>query len=219
MSGKSERKEALQQMFDLAGPKVAEAFKRRHFEAYYVKTREEALELLWTLVPVTDTVGWGGTDTVQLLDIPQKLRDRGNTVIDRDTAKNMEERMAIMRHALQSDTFLMSANAISEDGQLVNVDGNGNRLAGLLFGPKSVIVLAGMNKVTKNADEAMARARHFAAPLRAQCFAGVEIPCRVTGSCSDCVSPGCVCAQLVTTRLSRPAGRIKVILIGEELGF
>lgn len=219
MSGISERKEALQKLYDLAGPKVAKAFQQRYFEGYYVKTKEEALALVFSLIPQEHTVGWGGSDTVQLLNLPQKLRNRNYTVIDRDTATSMEERFTIMRKALQSDTFLMSANGISEDGQLANIDGNGNRLAALLFGPKSVIVLAGMNKVTKNLEEAIQRTRHFAAPLRTQCFSGVTTPCTVTGTCNDCTAPDCTCAQLVVTRISRPVGRIKVILIGEEIGF
>lgn len=219
MNRASERDGALEKLFDLAGEKIAKAFQQRHFEGYYVKTKEEVKQLVLDLIPQEHTVGWGGSDTIQSLQIPELLRSHNYEVIDRDTAKSMEERFAIMRQALQSDTFLMSANGISEDGQLVNIDGNGNRLAALLFGPKSVIVVAGMNKVTKNLDEAIARTRHFAAPLRTQCFSGITTPCTVTGSCNDCIAPDCTCAQLVITRISRPAHRIKVILVGEEIGF
>ncbi len=219
MSGKSELPSAKKRLYDLAGQTTVEALKKRHFDAYYVETKEEAEALLWTLIPSEHSVGWGGSDTVQSLDLPQKLRDRGYTVIDRDTAKSPEERQDIMRQALHSDTFLMSANAISSDGQMVNIDGNGNRIAALMFGPKSVIVLAGMNKVVKTLDDAIHKVRHFTAPLRTQCFDYAKTPCKVTGTCHDCASPDCSCAQMAITRMGRPAKRIKFILIGEDIGF
>ena len=112
----------------------------------------------------------------------------------------------------------MSSNAISEDGQLVNIDGTGNRVAALCFGPRQVIVVAGMNKVAADLDGAVARARHIAAPANAQRFAG-KTPCRVTGQCGNCTSPDCICAQMVITRFCNPAGRIKVVLVGEDLGL
>ena len=116
-----------------------------------------------------------------------------------------------MRQALTCGTFIMSSNAISADGQLVNIDGNANRVAALCYGPESVLVIAGMNKVMGDLDSAIARARQVAAPANA--------PCAVTGSCGDCTSPDCICCQMVITRACRPAGRIKVILVGEDLGF
>ena len=120
--------------------------------------------------------------------------------------------------ALSADYFLTSANGVSEDGQLVNVDGNGNRVAAIVFGPKYVIVVAGMNKVVRTAEDAMVRARTVAAPLNQQRFLK-NTPCTLTGVCGDCKSPECICNQLLTTRNCRPAGRIKVILVGEELGY
>ena len=122
-----------------------------------------------------------------------------------------------MRKALTCDVFLMSANAISEDGQLVNIDGNGNRVAALCFGPKEVIVAAGMNKVAGNLEEAYARARKFAAPVNAQRF-NLATPCGKTGLCADCLSPECICSQMVVNRRAS-GGRIKVILVGADLGF
>ena len=125
---------------------------------------------------------------------------------------------ALMRQALTCGTFIMSSNAISADGQLVNIDGNANRVAALCFGPESVLVIAGMNKVMGDLDSAIARARQVAAPANAQRF-DIKTPCAVTGSCGDCTSPDCICCQMVITRACRPAGRIKVILVGEDLGF
>lgn len=210
---------AIQVRYDKLGPRVAEALQRRHFDAYYFQTSKEAVEHFFTLIPKDHVVSWGGSETIQGLELPKKLRERGYQVIDRDEAKDIEERFDIMRKALLCDTFLMSSNAITEDGQLFNIDGNGNRVAAMAFGPKSIIVVAGMNKVVKTHTDAVARVRNLAAPTRAQCFPGIQTPCTANGACADCVSPDCICAYMVTTRISRPAHKIKVILVGEDLGF
>ena len=205
-------------MYDLSGPKTAEALNKRHFEAYYCSTAAEAVEKVLELTPKTDVVSWGGAMTVDELGIKQRMAQEGYTLLDRDTAQTPEEKQAIMRQALTCGTFLMSSNAISKDGQLVNIDGNANRVAALCFGPESVLVIAGMNKVMGDLDSAIARARQVAAPANAQRF-DIKTPCAVTGSCGDCTSPDCICCQVVITRACRPAGRIKVILVGEDLGF
>ena len=124
-----------------------------------------------------------------------------------------------MRKALLCDTFLMSSNAISEDAQLVNIDGNGNRVAAMIYGPKNVIIIAGMNKVVKTLDDAYARARNIAAPSVVQRFPNAKTPCNQTGSCHDCLSSDSCCAYIVTTRICRPAKKIKVIQVGENLGL
>jgi L-lactate utilization protein LutB len=124
-----------------------------------------------------------------------------------------------MRRALLCDTYLAGTNAISEDGQLVNIDGNGNRVAAMIYGPKQVIVAAGMNKVAKTLPDAVVRARNIAAPANVQRFPGLKTPCNETGSCADCLSPDTICSFLVTIRYCKPAGRIKVVLIGKDLGF
>lgn len=209
----------IKMCYDKAGPRVVEVLCRNHFDAYYFSTREEAIEKIMELIPEEDTVSWGGTATVDALGIKDLLRQRGQTLLDRDTAKDMDERMDIMRRSLLADTFLMSSNAITEKGELCNIDGNGNRVAALCFGPKSVIVVAGMNKVVADMEAAVSRVRHFAAPANAQRFAGNKTPCAVTGQCGNCRSEDCICAYMVTTRISRPAGKIKVVLIGEDLGI
>jgi L-lactate utilization protein LutB len=140
-------------------------------------------------------------------------------VIDRDKVASPQERTELMRKALLCDTFLASSNAVSEDGQLVNIDGFGNRVAAMCYGPKQVIVLAGMNKVAKTLVDAQVRARTIAAPCNIQRLAEAKTPCSETGACADCRSPESICSYIVTTRLCRPAGRIKVILIGKDLGF
>ena len=204
--------------YDKAGPQVVKALEKRHFEAYYVSTAAEAVEKVVELIPKEHTVSWGGTATVDALGIKQRLAQEGIALIDRDTAQTPQERQEMLKKALTCGTFLMSSNAISEDGQLVNIDGMGNRVAALCFGPKQVIVVAGMNKVAGDLDSAMSRARHIAAPANVQRF-DVKTPCAVTGQCGNCTSPDCICAQIVTTRFSKIPGRIKVVLVGEVLGL
>lgn len=213
----TQRTTPIEKQFDKKGPKVVEALKRRHFDAYYCPTGEEALKKVLSLIPKDDVVAWGGSATLAQLGIIDKVRQT-NPVIDRDAAASREESLELMRRSLLCDTYLMSSNAISEDGQLYNIDGNGNRVAALIFGPKSVIVVAGMNKVTKTIEDAEVRARTVAAPINAQRFPN-ETPCNITGTCADCLSKTSVCASMVRTRLCRPAGKIKVVLVGEELGF
>ena len=204
--------------YDKAGPKVAEALNKRYFEAYYCSGRAEALEKILELIPQGHVVSWGGATTVDALGVKDALRQRGQAVIDRDTAKDAQERQEMLKKALTCDTFLMGSNAVSADGQLVNIDGTGNRVAALCFGPSQVIVVAGMNKVAGDLDGAMRRAREVAAPINAQRFQ-LKTPCSVNGLCADCKGPDSICAQIVTTRLCKPAGRIKVILVGEDLAF
>lgn len=213
----SERTKPLEKRFDKLGPRVVEALKRRHFEAYYCPTREEAAKQALTLIPEGSVVAWGGSETIAQLGILDAVK-KTNPVIDRDTAATQEEKIELMRKSLLCDVYLMSSNAITEDGQLFNIDGNGNRVAALVFGPKNVIIVAGMNKVTSNIDTAIERARYIAAPTNAQRFS-VQTACMSTGTCGDCLSPSSVCASMLRTRICRPAGRIKVILVGEELGF
>ena len=210
--------EPKKKMYDKSGPRVAAALHKRNMEGYYCSTADEAVEKVLELIPAGDVVSWGGVATVDELGIKERLRHRGQPVIDRDTARTPEERMAMLHQALTCDTFLMSSNAISEDGQLVNIDGMGNRVAALRFGPKQVIVVAGMNKVAADLDGAIARARHIAAPANAQRFNG-KTPCSANGQCADCTSPDCICARMVVTRFCKVPGRIKVVLVGEELGL
>ena len=208
----------MKTQYDKSGPTLVKTMKKRQFDAYYCSTAEEAVEKVLELIPEGDVVSWGGVATVDQLGIKDRLRQRNQPLIDRDTAKTPDERMDMLRQALTCDTFLMSSNAISADGQLVNIDGNANRVAALCYGPESVLVIAGMNKVMADLDSAIARARQVAAPANAQRF-DIKTPCAVTGSCGDCTSSDCICCQMVITRACRPAGRIKVILVGEDLGF
>ncbi len=171
------------------------------------------------MIPKEHTVGWGGSMSIGEIGLVDRLRKDGYTLIDRDLGKTPEEKTALMRKVLSADTFITGTNALTENGMLLNVDGNGNRVAAITFGPKSVVVIAGINKVVRDIDAAVARIRTTAAPINATRFPGLKTPCAATGKCGECLSDDCICAHWVTTRMSKPKNRIKVILVGEELGF
>ena len=204
--------------YDKLGPLLVKALESRHFNAWYFSESSDAVEKVFSLIPKTDTISWGGSLTLTSLNLKELAEEKGYKLIDREKAGSPEERVDLMRQALLCDTFLTGTNAISEDGQLVNIDAIGNRVAAMTFGPKQVIVVSGMNKVRQTLDIALARARTIAAPANVQRL-NYKTPCLETGSCSDCKSPESICSYIVTTRLCRPAGRIKVILIGKDLGL
>lgn len=205
-------------MYKKSAEQLVAALRRRRFGAQFCATAQEAKEAVLALIPEGASVGWGGSETVDALGVKQALREKGQPLFDRDSAPTREEQVEAMYASQLADVFLMSSNAITEDGCLVNVDGLGNRVSALIFGPKKVVVVAGMNKVTADLESAISRVRHYAAPMNAQRFPG-ESPCRRTGRCADCVSPDCICTNLVVTRLSRVEERIHVILVGEDLGM
>ncbi len=202
--------------------KVIKALQKRHFDAAYCETAADVIAKITSIVTKDETISWGGSVTLEQTGVQKYLIENGYKVINRDSAKTPEEKTELTRKGLLCDTFLMSANAISEDGQLVNVDGTGNRVAALCFGPKRVIVVAGMNKIVKTLQDALSRARNTAAPVNMQrinSMAAKETPCVYTGSCADCVSEDSICSQIVITRLCKPAGKITVLLVNEELGY
>ena len=204
--------------YEKRGQILVKNLRNRHFDAYYCSTKEEALEKALSLIPEGDSVGWGGTVTCQQIGLMDAVRAGRYHAIDRDACATMQEREECMRRALLADTFLTSANAISLDGQMVNIDGNGNRVAAIVYGPKQVIVVAGMNKVMDDLESAIHRARTVAAPMNQQRF-GLPNPCNVTGSCGDCKNETCICNHILVTRHCRPAGKIKFVLVGEDLGL
>jgi len=200
------------------GELLVNNLKKRHFEAVYCKNKEEALLQALAWIPEGATVGWGGATSAQQIGLMAALHNGNYRALDRDQCETAEQREMIARQCLSADVFLTGANALSLDGQMVNIDGNGNRAAAIIYGPKSVIVVAGMNKVMDTLEGAVIRARTVAAPTNQQRFQ-LNNPCTVTGSCADCKSESCICNHIVITRHCRPAGRIKFILVGEELGF
>ncbi len=197
---------------------IIKNLQKRNMEGFYVETREEAIEKVMSLINQDDVVGWGGSFTIDELGIKNLLEEKNIKVIDRDKATSPEERKKLMKQALTSDVFLVSTNAITMDGELMNIDGNGNRIAAINYGPDSVIVVAGINKVVTKLDDALAKIRLDATVPNAF-RTNSQTPCRVTGKCTECLSDQTLCCQILVTRYSKPKNRIKVILVGENLGF
>ena len=197
---------------------IIKNLKRRHIEGFYCATAEETVKKVSELIADGSSVTWGGTMTVRDLGIPQYLKDRGTLeVLDRDMAETPEEKQAIYLKAFSADVYLSSANAISEDGVIVNIDGNGNRVAAITWGPNKVIFVIGLNKVTQNVEAALARARSTASPINAARF-DIKTPCHTDGVCHNCNSPECICNYVHFLRNS-PQGRHVVVLVGETLGY
>ena len=190
----------------------------RHFEAYYCPDSASALAKALELIPEGASVGWGGALSAQQIGLIDAVKSGSFAAIDRDAATTPEERTQALKRCLTADVFLCGANALSLDGQMVNIDGTGNRVAAIAYGPDTILVIAGMNKVCDTLDDAVTRARTVAAPMNKQRFP-FKTPCEVTGACADCKSEESICNQILITRNCRPAGRIKFVLVGEELGF
>jgi L-lactate utilization protein LutB len=182
---------------------------------YYAATKEEALQIALGLIDEQSSVTMGGGMSVHEIGLVDALKAGNYQFIDRDAIK---DKRAAMLAAYDADVFLSSVNAMTDDGVLVNIDGNANRVSAIAQGPKKVIFIVGMNKVCGDVDGAMKRARNVAAPINAQRF-GLNTPCTKTGACADCKSPDTICCQFLVTRYSRHAGRIHVILVNDVLGF
>ncbi|MBO5160539.1 MAG: lactate utilization protein [Lachnospiraceae bacterium] len=191
---------------------------KKNLEGYYCATSAEAVEKALSLMPEGSSVTWGGSMTLTECGLMDALKTANYEIIDRDTAKTPEEARAMYGKQVMADYFLMSTNAITMDGELVNIDGRSNRVSCLCWGPQNVIIIAGMNKVALGVESALKRVRNFAAPPNAVRL-NKNTPCAQTGKCADCYSPDCICSQIVITRRSSTPNRIKVILVGEELGY
>ncbi len=192
--------------------------KRRHIEGFYCATADDAVKKVSELIADGSSVTWGGTMTVRDLGIPEVLKRRGTLeVLDRDLVETPEEKQAMYLRAFSTDVYLTSANAISEDGVIVNIDGNGNRVAAITWGPKKVIFVIGLNKVAQNVEAALARARSTASPINAARF-DIKTPCQTDGTCHNCNSAESICNYVHFLRTS-PKERHVVVLVGEELGY
>lgn len=198
---------------------IIKNLEKRRMEGCYCATVEEAEKKAFSYLTEGCTVSFGGSMTLEDTGMLTALRHDPNIrLIDRAAATSPEETKRMFHDALSADFYFMSTNAITVDGELVNIDGNGNRVAALIYGPEYVIVMAGMNKVSANVEEALSRVHSTATPMNCKRL-NKKTPCSATGVCSDCLSPDCICNQVVITRRSGIEGRIKVILIGEELGY
>ena len=199
----------------LLAEKVIKGLASRNMTGYYAPTKEEALAKALELIPEGSVVTMGGGMSVHEIGLSDALKSGNYDFIDRDAYEDKRQAALL---AYDADFFLASCNAMTEDGVLVNIDGNSNRVSAIAFGPKKVLFIVSMNKVCDDVDGAMKRARSVAAPINAQRF-GLDTPCSKTGSCYNCKSPDTICCQFLITRYSRHADRIHVILVGEDLGF
>lgn len=201
------------------GEKMVKNLERRHFEAFYCASTAEAKKKVNELIPDGSSVTWGGTMTIRDMGIPLLLKERGTLdVWDRDLVDTPEEKQEMYYRAFHADYYLSSANAISEDGVIVNIDGNGNRVAAITWGPQHVIFVVGMNKVAQDVEAALKRARSTASPINAARF-DIKTPCQTDGQCHNCNSPQSICNYVHFLRNSSKPGRIIVILVGENLGY
>lgn len=194
--------------------KVIKGLESRNMTGYYAADREEALKKALELIPEGSTVTMGGAMSAVEIGLVDALMNGNYDFLDRN---QMEPREALLK-GYDADVFLTSANAMTEDGVMVNIDGNANRVSYIANGPKKIVAIVGMNKVCDDVDGAMKRARNVAAPTNAQRFE-INTPCKKTGSCANCKSPDTICCQFLVTRYSRHAGRIHVILVNDSLGF
>jgi len=191
--------------YDKRAQTLVKNLQSRHFGACYCATKEEALEKALALIPEGSKVGWGGAESAAQIGLMDALQAGNWNAVGRNTEGGV-------------DVFITGANALSLDGQMVNIDGYGNRVSAIICGPKTVVVIAGMNKVVDTLEAAVTRARTVAAPINEQRFLG-DTPCARTGICADCRSEACICNHIVITRHTRPVGRIQFVLVGEDLGF
>lgn len=205
----------ISKRYELLAQQLIKELKSRNMEAYYAADKEEALKTALSLIPEGSSVTMGGAMSAREIGLVDKLIEGNYNFIDRDKS---EDKRAAMLAAYDADFFLTSANAVSEDGILINIDGNANRVSAIAQGPKNVLFIVGVNKIAKDADAAMKRARNTAAPINAQRF-GLDTPCAKTGKCMDCKSPDTICCQFLITRFSKHPGRIKVIIVNDNLGF
>ena len=204
--------------YGAAAAALIKAMQKRNFEAEYHETGEKAVEAVLMQIPRGSVVSWGGSVTLEELGLKEKLKNGDYTLINREEASTPAEAEEGYHRALSADYYLMSTNAVTKDGRLVNIDGRGNRLSALIYGPRKVFVITGMNKVAGDLESAFSRVRNTASPANVQRL-NRKTPCASTGFCEDCQTADCICCQEVVTRRSAVPGRIHVFLIGEDLGF
>jgi hypothetical protein len=197
---------------------LIEKFNKRGIEGYYCDNAEEAVLTAKRFLTPGCSISWGGSQTLDEIGLLDELKSSDYILYDRNAPKTPEEKTMMYSKIVTADYYFMSSNAITLDGQLVNIDGAGNRVACLITGPKNVIIIAGMNKIVTDVTTGMDRVRNMAAPPNCVRLAS-KTPCAELGKCANCLVDDCICCEIVITRKSRIPGRIKVILVGEELGY
>ena len=197
---------------------LIERFNKRGIEGYYCEDKEDALIMAKRFLTPGCSISWGGSETLNEIGLFDDLKASDYILYDRHAAKTPEESTHMYSKIVTCDYYFMSSNAITLDGQLVNIDGKGNRVACLIAGPKNVIIIVGMNKIVTDVETGIERVRNMASPPH-NIRLGNKTPCAGLGRCTNCLVDDCICCQIVITRKSKIPGRIKVILVGEELGY
>lgn len=197
---------------------IIKNLEKRNMEGFYFETAADCTQAILKDMPTGSIISWGGSESIKECGLMDAIQDGSYELIDRTTANSPEESRVLYAKAVMADYYLMSSNAITLDGELINIDGNGNRVACLIQGPSHVILVVGMNKVVTDVTSGVARVRNMASPANAIRL-NRNLPCGLTGVCHDCLFPECFCNQIVVTRRSGHAGRIKVYLVGESLGY
>lgn len=204
--------------FENLAQNVIKNLEKRNMEGYYFEDSKSCVDAIMNMIPEGSVVSWGGSMTMNESGMMDALKASELTLIDRATAKTPQESREIFAKTVMADYYFMSTNAITNDGVLINIDGNANRVACLTHGPAHVMILVGRNKFTASVEAGVERVRNVASPANALRL-NRNLPCALTGSCHDCLSPDCFCNQIVVTRRSGHPGRIKVFLINEDLGY
>ena len=198
--------------------RVMKNLERRHYVSYYCKTSADIVNKVRELIPEGSSVTWGGSMSIRDTGVTRMLKDGNYQVFDRDDVTTAEDKVRMYRKAFECDYYLASVNAMSEDGVLVNIDGNGNRVAAITWGPEHVILVVSLNKVCQDVEAAVKRARSTAAPVNMARFTN-HTPCQTDGTCHNCLSTESICNYISIQRMSHPAGRHIVILTDEAVGY
>lgn len=199
--------------------KVINGLEKHNMKGIFVKDEAELIEILKEFIQEDSVVGTGDSITLLETGVLDFLREGNYIFLDkyRDGITSEEKRQIYIQN-FSADTFLCSTNALTEEGELYNIDGNGSRVAPMIYGPKQVIIVAGINKLVKNLEEAERRVRNYAAPIDAKRL-GKDTPCTKLGHCVDCKSPDRICNDFVTITRQFVKDRIKVIIVAKPLGY
>lgn len=208
----------LQAAFNAAVPGIIMNLKKRNIEAFYYENSKAMVEDILTKIPAGSSITWGGSESVRECGLMDAIKNGSYTLLDRTVAKTPEEKREFYAKSVMADVFLMSTNAITYNGELINIDGNGNRLACLMQGPKEVFIIVGMNKFVSSIEEGIQRIEHIAAPANVQRL-HKDTPCHTLGRCAHCFSENSICSHTVITRRSSHPDRIKLFIVPENLGY
>lgn len=204
--------------FETTAKTIIRNLETRNMEGYFFESSKDAVKAILEMMPTKSTVTWGGSETFKETGMLDALKQNDYELIDRSTAQTDEERRAQYGQMVMADYFFMSSNAVTLNGELINIDGNSNRVGLLVHGPRHVMILVGMNKITADVESGIKRVRTYACPPNAKRLQK-STPCGVLGKCGECLSAECMCNNIVITRRSGHTGRIKVFFIAEELGY